>query len=94
MAAGLDQANAVRADFEGLMKVAATHYGQHGFLLGERACLGDFTFAGPLKLMLRQIQNPGWIDQCAPEMLGYMNRVFESRTDDAVISRMIVCQRR
>ena len=41
------------------MKVAATHYGQHGFLLGERACLGDFTFAGSLKLMLRQIQNPG-----------------------------------
>ena len=42
---GPDQANAVRADFEGLMKEAATHYGQHGFLLGERACLGDFTFA-------------------------------------------------
>ena len=39
---------AVRADFEALMKVAS-HYGQHRFLLGERASLGDFTFAGFFK---------------------------------------------
>ena len=81
---GPDQASAVRADFEALMKVASTHYGQHRFLLGERASLGDFTFAGLFKAHVEADPEPrSWIDQCAPEMLGYMNRVFESRTDDA-----------
>ena len=45
---GPDQASAVRADFEALESSVA-HYGQHRFLLGERASLGDFTFAGLFK---------------------------------------------
>ncbi|MFT5100093.1 MAG: glutathione S-transferase [Planctomycetaceae bacterium] len=79
---GLDQADAVRRDFDGLMKHAALHYSQHRFLLGDRASLGDFTFAGLFKAHIEADPEPrSWIDASAPEMIGYMNRVFDSQTD-------------
>ena len=81
---GPDQADAVRRDFEELMKYAAAHYSQHNFLLGDRASLGDFTFAGLFKAHIEADPEPrSWIDACAPEMIDYMNRVFNSQTDDA-----------
>lgn len=79
---GPDQAAAVRRDFEQLMRHAAAHYAEHRFLLGDRASLGDFTFAGLFKAHVEADPEPrSWIDGCAPEMVGYMNRVFETRSD-------------
>jgi len=81
---GPDQADAVRQDFETLMTSAAQHYGQHRFLLGDRASLGDFTFAGLFKAHVEADPEPrSWIDGSAPEMIDHMNRVFHSQTDAA-----------
>ena len=80
---GPDQAETVRQDFELLMKHAETHYNQHRFLLGGRASLGDFSFAGLFKAHIEVDPEPrSWIDASAPKMVDYMNRVFDARTDD------------
>ena len=80
---GPDQAAHVRRDFEELMVHAERHYSQHRFLLGDRASLGDFTFAGLFKAHIAADPEPrSWIEGCAPAMLEYMDRVFDARTDD------------
>lgn len=80
---GPDQAEAVRQDFEQLMRHAEAHYGQYPFLLGNRASLGDFTFAGLFKAHIAADPEPrSWIDTSAPAMIGYMNRVFDARSDN------------
>ena len=80
---GPDQAAHVRRDFEQLMEHAARHYGEHLFLLGNRASLGDFTFAGLFKAHIAADPEPrSWIEGCAPAMLEYMGRVFDARADD------------
>ena len=79
---GPDQAPAVKQDFETLMTHAAKHYSQHQFLLGGRASLGDFSFAGLFKAHIEADPEPrSWIDVSAPEMVGYMNRVFNAKSD-------------
>lgn len=81
---GPDQAQAVRSDFEALMKQAEVHYKQHRFLLGNRASLGDFTFAGLFKAHIEADPEPrSWIDAAAPDLIGHMNRVFDSQSDNA-----------
>ncbi len=81
---GHDQAVAVRQDFESLMKSAGKHYGQYKFLLGDRASLGDFTFSGFFKAHISADPEPrSWIDGSTPEMIGYMDRVFNAQTDNA-----------
>ncbi len=81
---GPDQAEAVRRDFEALMKSADSHYTKHSFLLGDRATLGDFTFAGLFKAHIEADPEPRtWIESCAPEMINHMNRVFGSRADES-----------
>jgi glutathione S-transferase len=78
---GPDQAEAVRRDFDALMKDAEAHYSQHQFLLGDRATLGDFTFAGLFKAHVEADPEPrSWIDGSAPAMIDHMNRVFEAQT--------------
>ncbi|MGI9328120.1 MAG: glutathione S-transferase family protein [Pseudomonadales bacterium] len=80
---GPDQAAHVRRDFEQLMVHAERHYRQHQFLLGDRASLGDFTFAGLFRAHIAADPEPrSWIEGCAPAMLDYMDRVFVARTDD------------
>ena len=80
---GPDQASHVRRDFEQLMVHAERHYSQFQFLLGDRASLGDFTFAGLFKAHIAADPEPrSWIEAAAPEMLGYMDRVFDARTDN------------
>ena len=80
---GPDQAYSVRRDFESLMKLADKHYSKHRFLLGDRASLGDFTFAGLFKAHVEADPTPrSWIDSCAPKMIDYMSRVFESSFHD------------
>lgn len=80
---GPDQAAQVRNDFEQLMGHAETHYAQHRFLLGDRASLGDFTFAGLFAAHIAADPEPrSWIEGCAPAMLEHMSRVFEARSDD------------
>ena len=80
---GPDQAAHVRRDFEQLMVHAERHYSQYQFLLGDRASLGDFTFAGLFKAHIAADPEPrSWIEGSAPGMLEYMDRVFDARTDD------------
>ena len=80
---GPDQASHVRRDFEQLMVHAERHYSQFQFLLGDRASLGDFTFAGLFKAHIAADPEPrSWIEAAAPAMLGYMDRVFDARTDN------------
>jgi glutathione S-transferase len=79
---GPDQAAAVRQDFEELMRHADAHFNQHQFLLGDRASLGDFTFAGLFEAHIAADPEPrSWIDAAAPDMVNYMKRVFEARSD-------------
>lgn len=79
---GPDQSVAVQKDFKSLMKEAANHYQQHNFLLGGRASLGDFTFAGLFKAHIEEDPEPrAWIDASAPEMINHMNRVFDSQSE-------------
>ena len=81
---GPDQAEAVRKDFEALMDKAGEHYGRYQFLLGDRASLGDFTFAGLFKAHIAADPEPrSWIDGSTPEMVDYMDRVFNAQTNDA-----------
>ena len=80
---GEDQAQAVQTDFKQLMTHADSHFGQHDFLLGSRASLGDFTFAGLFRAHIEEDPEPrSWIDASAPAMVGHMNRIFEARSDD------------
>ena len=79
---GPDQAAAVRKDFESLMRHAAEHYQQHAFLLGSRASLGDFSFAGLFEAHIASDPEPrSWIEASAPQMIDFMARVFEAKTD-------------
>ena len=80
---GPDQAAHVRRDFEQLMAHATKHYGNHRFLLGDRASLGDFTFAGLFKAHIAADPEPrSWIEGSEPAMLEYMDRVFDARSDE------------
>ncbi len=81
---GPDQAAAVRADFEQLMRHADAHYSEHAFLLGDRASLGDFSFAGLFTAHIAADPEPrSWIEASAPAMLGHMERVFNATSDAA-----------
>ena len=74
---GVDQAEAVKADFKVLMAMAQEHFASHTFLLGDRACLGDFSFVGLFKAHIEPDPEPrSWIEECAPRMLGFMNNNF------------------
>jgi glutathione S-transferase len=80
---GPDQAAAVRRDFEDLMGHASAHFGTHRCLLGDRASLGDFTFAGLFEAHIAADPEPrSWIEGRAPEMVDYMKRIFDARSDD------------
>ncbi|MCR9278692.1 MAG: glutathione S-transferase family protein [Pseudomonadaceae bacterium] len=81
---GPDQAVHVRRDFEQLMVHVERHYTEHPFLLGDRASLGDFTFAGLFKAHIASDPEPrSWILGCAPKMLELMDQVFEARAGEA-----------
>ena len=80
---GPDQAAAVKADFQALIVHVDAHYKQHGFLLGERASLGDFTFAGLFKAHMAADPEPrSWVEASAPALLETMERLFQARSDD------------
>ena len=80
---GPDQAAHVKRDFEQLMVHAQHHFSQHRFLLGDRASLGDFTFAGLFKAHIGADPEPrSWIQACAPAMLDLMAQVFDARSDN------------
>jgi hypothetical protein len=80
---GPDQAAAVKADFQSLMTHVDAHYQQHQFLLGDRASLGDFTFAGLFKAHMAADPEPrAWVEASAPRLLDAMERVFQARSDD------------
>ena len=80
---GPDQAESVQRDFKQLMAQADVHFARHDFLLGSRASLGDFTFAGVFKAHFEHDPEPRrWLDASAPGMVEHMNRVFEARSDD------------
>ena len=80
---GPDQAAHVRRDFEQLMVHAEHHFSRFDFLLGDRASLGDFTFAGLFKAHIGADPEPrSWIEGCAPTMLAHMERVFDACSDD------------
>jgi hypothetical protein len=65
------------------MAHATKHYGNHRFLLGDRASLGDFTFAGLFKAHIAADPEPrSWIEGSEPAMLEYMDRVFHARSDE------------
>ena len=80
---GPDQTAHVRHDFEHLMVHAQQHYAEHKFLLGDRASLGDFTFAGLFRAHISADPEPrSWIESSAPAMLEFMDRVFDARSGD------------
>jgi glutathione S-transferase len=80
---GPDQADAIRRDFDQLMRHADTHFESHPFLLGERASLGDFTFAGLFKAHFEADPEPiSWLDDCAPILTGKMAQIFTARCND------------
>jgi glutathione S-transferase len=81
---GPDQTNALRRDFDQLMQHADTHFESHPFLLGERASLGDFTFAGLFKAHFEIDPEPiSWLDNCAPKLRGKMEHIFTAQCDDS-----------
>ena len=46
---GPEQAATVRKDFTTMLRVLATHFANHPFLLGDRPCLADFALGGACK---------------------------------------------
>ena len=79
---GPDQAAAVKADFQALMKNVDVHFQQHRFLLGDRASLGDFTFSGLFKAHMGADPEPrSWVEECAPGLLDTMERQFHMVSD-------------
>ena len=81
---GPEQAASVRQDFESLMKKAEAHFAEHRFLIGARASLGDFTFAGLFKAHVASDPEPRrWIEGSAPAMLDFMERNFTARSDNS-----------
>ncbi len=78
-----DQAASVRADFDRLLDATAAHWAAHPYLLGDRACLGDFTFAGVFKAHYEPDPEPrAWVDARAPQMIDVMDRVFRTPMGD------------
>ncbi|MDZ7826960.1 MAG: hypothetical protein U5R48_14260 [Gammaproteobacteria bacterium] len=80
---GPDQAAAVREDFETPDEAGGGAFRPASIPAGRSGQPGDFTFAGLFKAHVETDPEPrSWIDASAPDMIGHMRRVFDSRTDD------------
>jgi glutathione S-transferase len=79
---GPDQADAIRRDFDQLMRHADTHFKSHPFLLGNRASLADFSFAGLFKAHFEIDPEPSrWLSDCAPDLRENMAKLFSAQCD-------------
>jgi len=78
--AGPDAALEVRQDFDTMMGLFRQHFAVHDFLLGDRACLADFAFAGPAKAHFIQDPVPlSWLAARGNEVMlrTFVDRIFE-----------------
>ena len=77
--AGVDQKEAVTADFQVMMTQLASHFKEHAFLLGDRPCLADFALAGTAKAHFLIDPEPrSWLKENESMLEDYVARVFNS----------------
>ena len=75
--AGPEKSKAIKADFERLLQLLVAHLKDNNFLLGDRACLGDFALVGPFVAHFLLDPEPrGWVGQHLPIMEDYVERVW------------------
>jgi len=79
---GPDQGDTVRADFDKLLAVLATHFAEQDFLLGPRPCLADFALAGACKAHFITDPTPlSWLGKNRDMLRAYTERVFSADSD-------------
>ena len=82
--AGLEQREAIRADFNRVLELLVDHFKSHDFLLGNRACLADFALVGPFKAHFLMDPEPlDWLGGHKSAMEAYVNRVYAGVQPDA-----------
>mgnify|MGYP000510048034 CR=1 FL=1 len=81
---GPERADFIRRDFDRLMGALQRHFARHPFLLGDRACLADFTLAGAFYAHFISDPEPRrWVDEQAPELIDAMERIWNARCGEA-----------
>jgi len=79
---GPDQGDTVRADFDKLLVVLASHFAEQKFLLGPRPCLADFALAGACKAHFITDPTPlSWLGQHREMLCAYTERVYSADSD-------------
>ncbi len=69
----------MRAEFDRFMGELAALFSQQDFLLGARPCMADFTVCAGLKAHFAVDPEPRkWVEEIAPGMLDYMERVWNA----------------
>ncbi len=82
--AGMDQCDAMQADYAELMDLLAAHFKEHKFLLGNRACLADFALAGTCKAHFLQDPEPrSWLKENEAIIESYVDRCFQASDANA-----------
>ena len=68
---------AIEKSYEALLADLNTHFAQHSFLLGERPCIADFGFIGPLYAHLYRDPAPGALmRRIAPNVAKWVERMI------------------
>ena len=76
---GITQASIpeIEKSYEALLSDLNRHFEQHSFLLGERPCIADFGFIGPLYAHLYRDPAPGQLmRRIAPEVAKWVERMI------------------
>ena len=76
---GITQASIpeIEKSYEALLSDLNRHFEQHSFLLGERPCIADFGFIGPLYAHLYRDPAPGQLmRRIAPEVANWVERMI------------------
>lgn len=80
---GPDQKDGMQADFARFLKLTSAHFSEHPFLLGNRASLGDFTFAGLFQAHFKEDPVPrAMLMEKAPEVDAMMDKIYHAQSGD------------
>ncbi|MBT4522720.1 MAG: glutathione S-transferase family protein [Halieaceae bacterium] len=72
-----DKGEAVRADYDDMLAILATHFQGNDFLLGGRPCLADFALGGACKAHFVNDPIPReWLGEHRDMLFAYTDRVF------------------
>jgi glutathione S-transferase len=74
---GPEQEDAMRGDYNNMLKALDTHFAHNDFLLGPRPCIADFALAGACKAHFVTDPVPRrWLGDYSDMLMAYTDRLF------------------